>query len=206
MTKNENRQLTKIIIIIVLISFAFGGLSSLAESGNRSRKESKLKQEHAESQKAVQEKQPKLEQPLTEEPIERITNILKSKYHKFEVSIYNREFKDAMPGNGPWEVIANTPVRGLGSCTDAKRVTFEAIRAIYLDPIAEANILRVRVNALPFSSASLGVDDGKSLSDDLWKSNGPTNFIKSLEASGTQESDVLPVEQATFWLERTGCA
>lgn len=151
-------------------------------------------------QPAVQENKPVVQSNLPTEPKARIEAIVKNLGSNYEVAIFGKN-PNVKP-IAPFEVIVNTDA---GSCALAKQMNFDAMKALFTDPIAKKNIAKVRFNARRYISTSMGGDDARESTDNTWAESGPTNFFKVLTQMGTNDSNSKVMERQTWGREMEGC-
>jgi len=127
-----------------------------------------------------------VEPTKTETAYDRIVSIV-GKYGEYPV-ISNLSDLNAKNPKPPYEVIVAMTAK---SCFSAKEKALNIIRDLYQDAATAPILVRVKVIDPEYLSASLGADDGRTVSAEAWKANGPSLFIQALQGGATYDMDTV---------------
>lgn len=139
---------------------------------------------------------------LSDTPYQRVIEVAQQASPNASVLVLGNGEAVGSSAQPPYEVIVNLSEV---DCFDAKVQLLDVMRSLYTDSITKSNISRVLVNANGQLSASLGVEDVRSLSTEQWRSNGPSNFFGVLLEMGNRSNENLPMQQRTWGSSVDGC-
>jgi hypothetical protein len=210
--KNETiiKIVTGAFVFLTIALFIAAPSTDNRESENQS--ENSYEKEPSNSKTTEDQPSSYLEEPVIENVVEEkpptdlelIEKLVNDKYGGLEITIWSTTSEFANESNGPWEVIINSQLFAFSDCFGAKSLNYDIMKALYTNDQLKDKLIRVKTSFSDQFQASLGNVDASSIDKEMWDANGPSNFSRALEGSGTSENSNLTKDRQTYFSSING--